>query len=455
MSPIPGHVVAVIPARAGSVGVPGKNLREVGGVPLVARAVACALASSSIDHVVVSTDGEEIARVAAEAGAEVIVRPAALSTGSASSESAVTHALDVLEDAGVEPAIVVFMQATSPFTRPEDIDEAVARVAGGEHDVVLAAVETHAFLWNVDSVGNAQGVNHDPSFRPMRQDREPQYQETGAFYAMDAAGFRRTGYRFFGRVGFAVIPDAIDIDTEEDLAVADVVARTRDMVTVGAAAAGPAGRVATAERTRIEASLSQAGLDTRAPSVRATRPAEVREVRAMVPELVEGRPAEEPENPTLSSIEAVVTDFDGVHTDDSVQVDQNGVESVTVNRRDGLGVRMLREAGIPVLILSTEKNPVVGVRAAKLGVDVLQGIGDKAAALTAWAADARIRLDRVAYLGNDVNDLGALGAVGWPFAVADAHPRAIAASRRVLTASGGAGAVRELAEIILEEKAKS
>jgi N-acylneuraminate cytidylyltransferase len=158
---------------------------------------------------------------------------------------------------------------------------------------------------------------------------------------------------------------------------------------------------------------------------------------------------------SLASIEAVVTDFDGVHTDDSVQVDQNGLESVRVNRRDGLGVRMLREAGIPVLILSTEKNPVVGVRAAKLGVDVLQGIGDKAAALAAWVADAGIRLDRVAYLGNDVNDLGALGAVGWPFAVADAHPRAIAASRRVLAASGGAGAVRELAEIILEEKAKS
>ncbi|MGN6125495.1 MAG: KdsC family phosphatase, partial [Humibacter sp.] len=157
----------------------------------------------------------------------------------------------------------------------------------------------------------------------------------------------------------------------------------------------------------------------------------------------------------LAAVEAVVTDFDGVHTDDRVQVDQNGVESVTVNRRDGLGVRLLRESGVPVLILSTEKNPVVGARAAKLGVEVLQGIDDKATALAAWAAQTGIPLERVAYLGNDVNDLGALGVVGWPFAVADAHPQAIAASRRVLASAGGAGAVRELAELILKEKAKS
>ncbi|MGN6127511.1 MAG: acylneuraminate cytidylyltransferase family protein, partial [Humibacter sp.] len=227
MSSASDRVVAVIPARAGSVGVPGKNLREVDGVPLVARAVASALAAQSVDRVLVSTDGAEIAEVASAAGAEVVIRPAALSTGTASSESAVTHALDVLADGGVTPEVVVFLQATSPFTRSEDIDEAVSRVRSGERDVVFAAVETHAFLWSLDADGDAQGVNHDPSFRPMRQDREPQYQETGAFYAMNAEGFRRTGDRFFGRVGVAVIPDAIDIDTEDDLAFADALAGAR------------------------------------------------------------------------------------------------------------------------------------------------------------------------------------------------------------------------------------
>ena len=456
MSRSAGPVVAVIPARAGSVGVPGKNLREVGGVPLVARAVHCALACDAIDHVVVSTDGDRIAEVAAAAGAEVIMRPAALSTGSASSESAVTHALDVLDGRGISPSVVVFMQATSPFTRADDIDAAVSRVHADECDVVFAAVSTHAFLWSLDADGRACGVNHDPSFRPMRQQGEPQYHETGAFYAMSASGFRRTGHRFFGRVGIAVTPDAVDIDTEDDLAVADAIAAARGhgnrATTARASVTRAAARAADA-RAAVAVSVS-AGAPAPSGAPRGGESWSDAEFETIAS--ASGLDADYARQASaLDAIEAVVTDFDGVHTDDSVHVDQNGIESVTVNRRDGLGVRMLREAGIPVLILSTEKNPVVRVRAAKLGAEVLQGIGDKAAALAEWAADAGIRLDRVAYLGNDLNDLGALSAVGWPFAVADAHPKAIAASRRVLTTAGGAGAVRELAEIILEQKAKS
>ena len=100
-----------------------------------------------------------------------------------------------------------------------------------------------------------------------------------------------------------------------------------------------------------------------------------------------------------------------------------------VSRSDGMGVRLLREAGIPVLILSTERNQVVARRAEKLGVDVLHGQGDKRAALIAWAREASIPLDRIAYVGNDVNDLGCLEAVGWPVVVPGSHPLAAAAAR--------------------------
>jgi N-acylneuraminate cytidylyltransferase len=133
-----------------------------------------------------------------------------------------------------------------------------------------------------------------------------------------------------------------------------------------------------------------------------------------------------------------------VHTD--------GTETVVVNRRDGMGVRMLREAGIPVLILSTETAPVVAARAAKLQVQVLQGVDDKASALRDWSAGAGIPLDRIAYLGNDINDLAALAIVGWPVAVADAHPLVLSAARRVLQRRGGDGAVRELADLVLIER---
>ncbi len=126
-----------------------------------------------------------------------------------------------------------------------------------------------------------------------------------------------------------------------------------------------------------------------------------------------------------------------------------------MNRGDGMGVALLRKAGVPTLILSTETNPVVGARARKLGIDVIQGVDDKAAALRSWAEAQGLNLDRVAYLGNDVNDLPCLGIVGWPLAVPDAHPRVLAAARVVLGGAGGHGAVREAAERILATRERT
>jgi YrbI family 3-deoxy-D-manno-octulosonate 8-phosphate phosphatase len=374
-------VVAVIPARGGSQGVPRKNLRRVGGVPLLARAITSARAAHRIDRVVVSTDDAEIAAVAREWGAEVVDRPASLSGHTATSESALVHALDEL---GVSAGVLVFIQATSPFIDPVDLDAGVERVLSGDADSLFSAVESWGFVWR-DGVDGAVGVNHDLRVRPRRQDRRMEYLETGAFYVMDVAGFRTAGHRFFGRVGIAVVPEhtAIEIDTEQQLAMSSALA----------------------------------------PLV---------------------APA------TALDVDAVVTDFDGVHTDDRALIDQDGRELVAVSREDGMGVSLLRKAGVPLLILSTETNPVVGARARKLGVDVIQGLTDKAAALADWAARTGVALDRVAYLGNDVNDLGCFDLVGWPVAVPDAHPRVLASARIVLTRPGGDGAVRELAERVLQ-----
>jgi len=387
-----GETVAVIPARGGSKGIPRKNLRRVGGVPLIARAISSARAADRIDRVVVSTDDPQIAGVAREWGAEVVSRPAELSGDAASSESAVEHALDELARFGIEVGVVVLIQATSPFIDPADLDAAVERVRAGESDTVFSAVESWGFLWRTGSDGGAVGINHDLRRRPRRQEREPEFLETGAFYVMDAAGFRRAAHRFFGRIGVALVPQAhaIEIDTEEQLALAS----------------------------------SIDGFVGGASGIRAT-----------------------------IDVDAVVTDFDGVHTDDTVLVGQGGEEFVRVSRSDGMGVGRLRAAGIPVLILSTETNPVVSARARKLGVDVEQGSADKAATLAAWASGRGIPLDRIAYLGNDVNDLGCLELVGWPIAVPEAHPEVLAAARIVLASPGGSGAVRELADAVLRARA--
>jgi len=380
--------VAIIPARGGSKGVPGKNLRRVGGMPLVERAVRAASAASGVDLVVVSTDDAEIATVAEAAGVRVVTRPAELSGDTASSESALVHALDALESDGIDVGVVVFVQATSPFLPSEGIAEAVAHIVEGRFDSVFSAHETYGFLWRRDAAGQATAINHDAAHRPRRQDREPHYFETGAFYAFSAAGFRRFQHRFFGLVGIVEVPErtAIEIDDEHQLAVAGALAPL---------------------------------LTTGSQPITAT---------------------------------ALVTDFDGVHTDDTATVDSDGLESVRVSREDGMGVARLRRAGIPMLILSTEQNPVVARRGEKLRVPVLHGVDDKAAALAAWAEQRGIRLADVAYVGNDVNDLGALGIVGWPIAVANAHPLVKAAARVVLTRRGGDGAVREVIERMLSAR---
>ncbi|MFF0309549.1 N-acetylneuraminate synthase family protein [Streptosporangium sp. NPDC004379] len=366
-----------MPARGGSVGVPLKNLAAVGGTPLVARAVRACVRAELVDEVVVSTDHAEIARVAREAGAQVVERPQELSGATASSESAVLHALDRL---GEDPEVVVLVQCTSAFVDPADLDAAVTRILDGGADVVFSGLETHEFLW--DAAG--AGVNHDPSFRPRRQDREPHFRETGAFYAMRADGLREHGHRFFGRVAVQPVPPrhAVEVDSPEDLEI----------------------------------------------------------VRALAPFV---------DRPEPIDVDAVVTDFDGVHTDDRAYVDQDGREMVAVSRSDGMGVALLRGSGVKLLIMSTERNPVVAARARKLDVPVLQGLTDKRTVLRDWLAIEGLDPARVAYVGNDVNDLGPMSEVGWPVTVPDAHPRVRAAARVMLTRPGGAGAVRELCDRIL------
>jgi YrbI family 3-deoxy-D-manno-octulosonate 8-phosphate phosphatase len=375
--------LVVIPARGGSQGVPLKNLADVGGTSLVGRAIVSALAAPGVTRVVVSTDHPGIAAEARRHGADVVERPATLSDATATSESAVLHALDALAD---DLPVTVLLQCTSPFVDPADLGEAVVRVLAGEADVVLAAAPTHDFQWVVAD-GLVRPVGHSLDHRPRRQDRLPHFRETGAFYAMRTSGLREAGTRFFGRVALQAVDarTAIEIDEQADLDAARMLAAGGD-----------------------QGDQSDA-LD----------------------------------------VDALVTDFDGVHTDDTVMFDQLGRESVRVSRSDGHGIARLRAAGVPVLILSAEENPVVGRRAEKLGVECAQGVAEKGAVLRDWAAARGIRLDRIAYLGNDRGDLPALELVGWPIAVPDASPEALEAARHVLSHPGGHGAVRELADLIL------
>jgi len=155
------------------------------------------------------------------------------------------------------------------------------------------------------------------------------------------------------------------------------------------------------------------------------------------------------ETPTLVDLDLVVFDFDGVMTDNAVWVGADGSELVRCSREDGMGISLLRRTGLAMLVLSTERHPVVAARCAKLDLECIQGVDDKAPRLTAVLAGRDVDPRRTAYVGNDVNDLDCLAMVGWPVAVADARPEVRRAARLVLGRAGGHGAVRELCDLIL------
>ena len=147
-------------------------------------------------------------------------------------------------------------------------------------------------------------------------------------------------------------------------------------------------------------------------------------------------------------IRLVVTDFDGVMTDNRVLVFDDGREAVYCTRSDGLGCDLLRDAGVEVVILSTETNPVVTARARKLGIDVVQGCRDKGPAVRELLAHRGLGPHEVAYVGNDVNDLPAFGEVRLSIAPSDAHPDVRRVATIVTATAGGAGVLREVADIV-------
>ncbi len=154
-------------------------------------------------------------------------------------------------------------------------------------------------------------------------------------------------------------------------------------------------------------------------------------------------------------ISLVVLDFDGVITDDRVYVNQHGEESVAAHRGDGMGIAMLKKTGVEVIILSTEKNPGRSGPGDKLGVEAFQGIDDKKSYLESILTEKKSPGSQVAYVGNDLNDLACFSLVGWAVAVADAHPDLLNQAQLILKKKGGHGAVRELCDLIINDKKQS
>jgi YrbI family 3-deoxy-D-manno-octulosonate 8-phosphate phosphatase len=386
------QILAIIPARGGSKGLPRKNVRPFNGVPLVGMTIWQALQSKAVSRAVVSTDDGEIGEVALKFGAEVVWRPPEISGDEASSESALLHALDKLKDEeAYEPDIVAFLQCTSPIRYPGDIDSAIETFLSSNADSLLSVVPSHRFLWT-RAEERVTSVNYDFTRRPRRQDRPPEFLENGSIYLFKPWVLRQCHNRLGGRIAlFEMNPStAFEIDTELDFELAQWIA----------------------SRHRV-------------PSPAASR---------------------------LRRVRLLVLDFDGVMTDNRVLVTEEGKEAVWCNRADGMGIDLIGKKGLPVIVLSREENPVVAERCRKLKIPSFQGIDNKLGFLIAHCQELGLPLHSVAYVGNDINDVECMEAVGLPVAVADAHPAVQKAARIVLSAPGGRGAVRELCNLLLADE---
>lgn len=210
--------LAIIPARGGSKGIPRKNIRLLNGKPLIAYTIEQAKATPSITRVVVSTDDAEIGAVAQQYGAEVVWRPAEISGDTASSESALLHVLDYLEQTeGYQPELLIFLQATSPLRRPYDIANAIQKLIDEGADSLLSLAPFGHFLWHVPG-GELQSLNFDYLNRPRHQELSPLYMENGSIYVFKPWVLRQLGNRLGGKITYYEMDplSAIDIDTPAD-----------------------------------------------------------------------------------------------------------------------------------------------------------------------------------------------------------------------------------------------
>jgi YrbI family 3-deoxy-D-manno-octulosonate 8-phosphate phosphatase len=400
------EVLTLIPARGGSKGIPRKNIRLFSGYPLIAWSIAAALQAETVTRTIVSTDDEEIASVAREWGAETpFMRPAEFSQDQTTDLPVFEHALRWLtERENYHPDVVVQLRPTSPI-RPRDCVDAAVRLllarpeADSVRGVVPAGQNPHK-MWRLPQAEDGPMKNLldvpglDEPYNAPRQILPPVYWQTGHIDAIRAATIINGSMS--GKKVYPLVIDpryTVDLDSLNDWVKAEWLA-------------------------------ANSGLEYVCPG--------------------------SPRRPMPEKIELVVLDFDGVLTDNRVWTDQDGREMVASNRSDSLGLGLIRNAGVQVVVISKEVNPVVEARCKKLKIPCVHGVDDKAAVLIALLAERKIDPARAVFVGNDLNDLPCFPLVGWAVAVADALPEVIRQTDFVLAQRGGHGAVRELCDLIIK-----
>ncbi len=386
--------VALIPVRGGSKSIPLKNIREIGGKPLVYWvASACAL-SNNIDMVYVMTDSPIIKQCVESFNmpkVKVIGRSAESASDTASTESAMLEFADKYEFENI-----ILAQATSPLITPDDIDGGIALFNEPGIDSVLSVVEQKRFNWHYidDKCTKVEPLNYDFMHRPRRQDFTGYLTENGAFYITSKRNLIASGNRISGNIAaFKMSEDTFfEIDEPSDWLIISGLLKARQ---------------------------KQSAID-------------------VVPE-----------------IKLFLTDCDGCLTDGGMYYDEKDNELKKFNTRDGMGISLLNENGIYTGIITGEDTNIVRRRAKKLKMaEVHLGVKNKLEKVIEICNRLNISIKNVAYVGDDINDVAVIEAVGFGCAVADADERAKEKAVYITKTCGGKGAIREVADLILSAQRK-
>ena len=380
--------VAFIPVRGGSKSIPFKNIKSLAGKPLVHWTMEAALACPKIDRLYVASEDPRVRTVAsriADKRLKVIDRDPKTATDEASTESAL---FDFAQRYEFER--VVLIQATSPLLTGDDLTAALENFDAGDTDAMLSVVRQHRFVWKPNRDGTVTAANYEPSRRPRRQDWDGELVENGAFYITSRNALLESRCRVSGKIAFFEMAEstAVELDEPHDWAIAEqLLSEPEEMESL-------------TERCR--------------------------------------------------DIALVVTDVDGVLTDSGVYVGPDGELCKKFSTRDGMGFALLSEAGIHAAIMTSEDSPIVTERAAKLKIErVFLGTKNKPKALKQFLKDENLNPKRVAFIGDDVNDIDALKSVGLAACPADAVDEVKRVAHYVCKKNGGDGCVRELIDLIL------
>ena len=217
------RVLAIIPARANSKGLPGKNVRVLCGKPLIVWSIEHALASECVADTVVSTDSPEIAAIASAAGASVpFLRPAELATDGAATEPVMLHAVAEMERDREPYDVIALLQPTSPYRKDGALDRAMGEMEESKSDSLLSVVESHAFFWQKDPVRASYDFRNRPRRQDIRQD-DRRFRETGSIYLTARHVLLNDENRLGGKITLFEMDqdESLEIDTMTDFQILD------------------------------------------------------------------------------------------------------------------------------------------------------------------------------------------------------------------------------------------